>query len=410
MSGSTRRRWPGPSANDKSIRLGGPFRPGGLLSPQTPVRFGGMLRSEQNPNSVRIAASTVWLAFILFPLADAIGSRHNPLPHGVVIAGAVVFVGGYLGLVFCWRWHESGPLPFVLFGLLLAVATFLTVSEKSGWGFLFTYCAACAAIIAPDEYVAPAIGLCVVMAGVTSAIGGAAGGTTVGAVASTAGVGLLMLLLRDLRIRNSELVQARAELARLAVAQERERFARDLHDLLGHSLSVIALKAELAGRLLEADTGKAAQEIVELETVARGALSEVREAVSGYRKPTLDGEIEGAQMALSAAGIEAQIERPAVSLDPAADALLAWAVREGATNVIRHSGARQCTLTIRAGLDAMTLEMLDDGHGPAPNGGSDGHGLVGLAERVRELRGRVEVGARPEGGFRLAVTVPTAAS
>ena len=402
-------RWPGPSGNGKSIRLGGPFRPGGLLSPQSPIGLGGALRDRQGGNSVRLVASTVWLLFILFPLADAIGSRNSPLPHGVIIAGAAAFITGYLALVFSWRWHQGGPVPLVLFVLLLAVATFLSVSQKSGWGFLFTYCAACAAIICPDDYVGPAIGLCVVLAGVTSAIGGASGGASVGAVASTAGVGLLMLLLRDLRIRNSELIEARAELARLAVAQERERFARDLHDLLGHSLSVIALKAELATRLLETDTEQASTEIAELEQVARGALSEVRDAVSGYRQPTLDGELAGARMALSAAGIEAEVQRPAVSLDPDADALLAWAVREGATNVIRHSGAQRCTVRISAALGSATLEMLDDGRGPEPGANGDGHGLAGLSERVRELRGRVEAGARPEGGFRLAVTVPSTA-
>src|SRR5581483_8548167 len=205
----------------------------------------------------------------------------------------------------------------------------------------------------PDRLVAPAIGFCVVMAGAMSAIGGASGGNTIGALASTAGVGLLMLLLRDLRVRNSELLEARAELARLAVAQERERFARDLHDLLGHSLSVIALKAELAGRLLGSERPEAAgSEIADVEKVARGALSEVREAVSGYRQPTLEGELAGARAALSAAGIDAEVRRDPASLDSQTEAVFAWAVREGATNVIRHSGARRCTVTIRSALDA----------------------------------------------------------
>lgn len=114
-----------------------------------------------------------------------------------------------------------------------------------------------------------------------SSIAGADGGAALGFASSAAGVGLLMLLLRDLRVRNDELTKARAELARLAVAEERERFARDLHDLLGHTLSVIALKAELAERLLPERPGESAREIAEVEGVARTALSEVREAVSG---------------------------------------------------------------------------------------------------------------------------------
>jgi two-component system sensor histidine kinase DesK len=239
-------------------------------------------------------------------------------------------------------------------------------------------------------------------------VGGANAGQTIGWVASSAGIGLLILVMRDLRIRNDQLSEARAELARMAVAEERERFARDLHDLLGHSLSVIALKAELAGRLLPDRADEAQGEIAELEEVARGALTEVREAVSGYRRPTLDTELEGARMALSAAGIRADVVRDPITLDPPVEGVLAWAVREGATNVIRHSGARHCKLTITSSLVDAALEVLDDGVGVSggqPNGHA-GHGLEGLAERARSLEGRVEAGARPEGGFRLAVTVP----
>ena len=143
------------------------------------------------------------------------------------------------------------------------------------------------------------------LAVVCSSLGGASDGAAIGYGASSVGVGLLMVLMSDLRARNVELTAARAELAETAVIRERERFARDLHDLLGHSLSVIALKAELAGRLLPDQPAQAAGEVAEVEQVARQALSEVRQAVSGYRQPTLEGELAGARMALSAAGISA---------------------------------------------------------------------------------------------------------
>ena len=172
-----------------------------------------------------------------------------------------------------------------------------------------------------------------------------------------------MVLLSDLRERNLELTEARAELAQSAVAQERERFARDLHDLLGHTLSVIAIKAELAGRLLPERPDEAAAEVADVEQVARKALGEVREAVSGYRKPTLDGELEGARMALTAAGIEAAFERSPVRLDPEVEAVLAWAVREGATNVIRHSSAHRCQVTVSADAAGAVVEVVDDGQG-----------------------------------------------
>ena len=200
-----------------------------------------------------------------------------------------MFIAGYVLLVLRWRGQRARAAAVL--ALLLAVSTALTISQASGWGFLFTYCAAVAAMATPQRIGFYSVLLCAALAGVTSAIGGADGGTVVGFIASSAGIGMLMLVMRDLRMRNMELSAARAELAQLAVAEERERFARDLHDLLGHSLSVIALKAELAGRLLADGPSAAAREVGELERVARTALGEVRDAVSGYRQPTLAGEL-----------------------------------------------------------------------------------------------------------------------
>ena len=228
-----------------------------------------------------------------------------------------------------------------------------------------------------------------------------------------------MLVMRDLRVRNEELCAARAELAELAVAQERERFARDLHDLLGHSLSVIALKAELAGRLVRDRPADAGREIAELEQVARTALTEVRDAVSGYRRPTLDDELAGARMALSAAGIEPDVRRASLTLAPETEAVLAWAVREGATNVIRHSRARRCTITVSGRQEQATVEIVDDGSAGAVvatgrrwlDAGRGGrgrgrHGIAGLAERARAVGGELEAAAETGAGFRLAVAVP----
>jgi two-component system sensor histidine kinase DesK len=142
--------------------------------------------------------------------------------------------------------------------------------------------------------------------------------------------------------------------------------------------------------------------------VARNALTEVRDAVSGYRQPTLDGELAGARLALSSAGIVADVDRDQVSLDPAVEAVLSWAVREGATNVIRHSGASRCSVRVRAGLREASAEVIDNGRGPEAANGA-GHGLEGLAERARAMHGTVEAGPREAGGFRLAVTVPVGA-
>lgn len=353
----------------------------------------------------------IWLVFIIWPALDAFGGHGTALQRGLTIAGAVLFVLLYIALVLSWRERRADRLLPTVLGLLVAIATALTLSDGQNWGFLFTYCAACVGLVA-TRFGMGAVLACAGLAAVTSALGDANGGQVIGWVAATLGIGMLLLVMRDLRIRNDQLGRARAELARMAVAEERERFARDLHDLLGHSLSVIALKAELARRLLPSQPEQAAGEVAELEEVARGALSEVRDAVSGYRQPTLDVELAGARMALAAAGIMADVVRQPTVLEPDIEGVLAWAVREGATNVIRHSRASRCTLTISSNLVDAGVEVLDDGAGAraAQVNGKAGHGLEGLAERARSLNGRVEAGARPDGGYRLAVTLPLHAS
>jgi two-component system, NarL family, sensor histidine kinase DesK len=381
------------------------------------LSLGGAFLRGQTRRAVGLGGAFIWLAFIVFPVADAIGRQAPTFQHGLIVAGAVAFVVAYVMLVLSWRRRSTVAIRLGLFAVLIALSAALTLGDRPGWGFLFTYCAACAALAGPPPYGSFGVMLAAVLAGATTAINGGNGGSVVGVIASAAGIGLLMLLLRDLRVRNDELLDARAELARLAVAQERERFARDLHDLLGHTLSVIALKAELAGRLLPSRVSDAEREIAEVEQVARTALTEVRDAVSGYRRPTLDGELAGAKMALTAAGIEAEVRRDSVALEPAVEAVLAWAVREGATNVIRHSHATRCTLSVTVTLSDAAVEIVDNGVGAASRTaarghGPDadrGHGLDGLAERARALDGVVEAGTPREGGFRLLVRIPASA-
>jgi two-component system sensor histidine kinase DesK len=193
---------------------------------------------------------------------------------------------------------------------------------------------------------------------------------------------------------NRELSEARAEVARLAAENERSRIARDLHDLLGHSLTTITVKAGLARRLAGRDPDRAAKEIAEVENLTRSALADVRAAVDGYRDVTLAGELASAQEVLRAAGIEAHAPR-AIEVDPAHAELFGWVVREGVTNVVRHSRAQTCTIAI--GPD--WLEIADDGlGGPA----DPGNGLTGLRERVAAAGGTVRAG-NGDGGWRLRV-------
>jgi two-component system sensor histidine kinase DesK len=363
------------------------------------------------PSPSRFGAGLVWLGFILAPIINAFGRTGQPaLQHWLVVAAAIGFAAIYIAMVLNWMNEDRLLLSYSLAAAQLVLAVALTIGDQDSWGYLFCYCAACTAMVVPSSIGFLAVLACAGIQIGSTEIAGASIGTSLSFAASVVGVGLLLTLMRDLRIRNEELAHARAELAETAVAAERERFARDLHDLLGHSLSVIAIKAELAGRLLPGSPERAAVEVGEVEGVARQALSEVRQAVSGYRQPTLAGELEGARVALSAAGIDASIDREPVSLDPEVEAVLAWTVREGATNVIRHSGAHRCSVTVRAADGDAGVEVVDDGvgngHASGRAAGVGGNGLTGLRERAVGLRGRIEAGSAPGGGYRLAVSVP----
>ena len=199
---------------------------------------------------------------------------------------------------------------------------------------------------------------------------------------------------------NESLRRARQQLAVAAVQEERTRFARDLHDLLGHSLTVLVAKVRLARRLPAPDADR---ELADVERLAVGALDEVRQAVEGYRAPTLDSQIAGARAALGAAGIRFEVSGSANPVTAGAEGALAISVREAVTNVVRHSGASQCWLTIGRDGASAWVEVRDDGH-MAKNGPASG--LAGLRERLAGLGGTVDWGAGPDGGFRVHASVP----
>jgi two-component system sensor histidine kinase DesK len=211
------------------------------------------------------------------------------------------------------------------------------------------------------------------------------------------------------------------------VAEERLRIARDVHDLLGHSLSLITLKAELAGRVIGTDPDRARAEIAELESVARQSLSDVRAAVVGYRQPDLAAELDSARQLLDSAGIASRITAADTGgLSENVDAALAWAVREGSTNIVRHSKATHVAIDVSTGPATAMAEISDDGPAAGPTSrprlaedegrpasrdgqgrvGLGGSGLAGLAERVHSLGGELAAGAVAPRGFRLRVTVP----
>ncbi|MGZ3609289.1 MAG: sensor histidine kinase [Ktedonobacteraceae bacterium] len=210
-----------------------------------------------------------------------------------------------------------------------------------------------------------------------------------------------------------QLNDARKEIARLAVMTERLRIARDLHDLLGHNLSLIALKSELAKRLVNVAPERAIIEISDVENVARTTLQEVREAVSAFRQPTLKSELNAAREILTAAGIAYHFDGDESLIDDlptTIESVLSWTVREGVTNVIRHSRAHQCTIRVTRNADEIGIDVIDDGVGSSIMNSSDseGNGLRGLSERVETLGGQCKTSSNEGRGFLLAVFVPLA--
>ena len=339
-------------------------------------------------------------------MADEPAAWRVALVAAAVVAFMALFFHGVRGR------GVPRPVPVVVrdYLAMLAIATALTIADRPDWSLLFYYVVALGGLRLPRPWNIVAVVVTAAVATASSAIGGGTGGATGGTGLGLLGIGAAMVVMGELMRANRDLRDARAEVARLAVADERERFARDLHDLLGHSLSVIAIKSELARRRLPHDPEAAATEVGDIERVTREALREVRQAVSGYRQPVLDAELAGARTALDAAGIATTIERPEVELPSEVDAVLAWTVREAATNVIRHSGARHSAIRVLPALGQATVEVLDDGPGVDGEGGS-GTGLIGLEERLRAAGGHLEAGPRADGpGFLLRATVPVASA
>jgi two-component system sensor histidine kinase DesK len=202
---------------------------------------------------------------------------------------------------------------------------------------------------------------------------------------------------------NRKLRKANEEIEHLAKLAERERIARDLHDVLGHTLSVITLKSELAGKLMERDPQRAAKEIGEVEQISRQALSEVRDAIRGYRAQGLASELALAKSTLETAGVSVQCDAATtVKLPAMQESVLSLAVREAVTNVVRHAQARTCRLRVEQHNGSCRLEIHDDGCGSS-NG--EGNGLRGMRERVEMLGGTLD--RSTESGTTLTITLPT---
>lgn len=203
-------------------------------------------------------------------------------------------------------------------------------------------------------------------------------------------IGMANIFFGEQRRQNAELRLSQSEVRRLARVAERERIARDLHDLLGHTLSLIAVKSELAERLIERDPDRAREEIASLGQTAREALSEVREAIQDMREQDLDAALEQARLSLRAADVALTLDTAsAPELPMRTRSMLALIVREAVTNILRHADARTCTIRLAASEAGSVLEILDDGRGTIR---PDGSGVAGMRARIESLGGELELG------------------
>ncbi|MFC7625385.1 sensor histidine kinase [Microlunatus sp. GCM10028923] len=359
------------------------------------------------------------LILLGYPIRAAVEAGPTLPTSMISLGGAALFAAGFTYLM-CWlrpaRLLIGPPSAAELWlrrGLILGLAVLLIMlAEVTGpqWLSLFFHVGMAVGVMLParEAYVGVVVLLVVLFVlgfpyglsflGLPAGLLGLWGAATIGQTANLA-----------------ELITARRRLAELAVAEERLRFARDLHDLLGHSLSLISLKTELGERLIDTDPVRARAEITDAHAVARRSLREVREAVAGYRRPVLVAELDGARELLESAGIETVIDDQLGSGPVPHDVVLAWAVREAVTNVVRHSGAASCRIELTRSGRLVRLQVDDDGRGPAdparsvPAAAGTGSGLAGLAERVRQADGATLTIENLRPGFRLRVCVPAEA-
>lgn len=360
-----------------------------------------------------------WLICLLFPMLTLVQLRLALAQWLLAGSGLVLFAVCYTALmsVHPLRLQEQArwPPPRALALISGLVALVLAQSFAYGSSFLWVLVgvSAMAGVILPPRS-AFVVAMLLTLVTLGSAVGLAGGlrgadwPQIIPLVLLVRGLGLDMAGIARLSGALREVHAARGELARMAVVEERLRMARELHDLLGHTLAMVSLKSELAQRLVDHDPARAAQEMREVGQAARRTLREVRLVVAGMQQPQLATELGSARQLLEAAGIACQIERSTAALPAPIDALLAWTVREGVTNIIRHSRAGWCRIQIAHTDGGVSAELANDG-APAREQGSSaepqGSGLAGLADRIAAQGGQLSANAL-HGRFRLRVELP----
>jgi two-component system sensor histidine kinase DesK len=360
-----------------------------------------------------------WGLMVIGPATDVVTGQ-VPLPW-LAGGGLVVFCVLYVTTVraaFSARW-KSGRAPLRLLLALACTTAALAIGYGGNFLLLFVLVSLCIGSVASSRQ---QLGTMLMP---TSAAAGTIAGLRHEGFWSTASLaygtflsGLVVSVILTLFYAVTQLKETRQELARSAVAEERMRFSRDLHDLLGHTLSVIVVKSEAARRLAPRNLDAALTQVADIEAVGRQALTEIREAVTGYREGSLSTELDRARSALTASDIEVVVQESGPPLPPQTEALLGWVVREGVTNVVRHSGASSTRIELRTGGGSAELTITDNGCGPcvppsAAGAGTGtetlartGTGLRGLTERLAAAGGSLTSGPAQGGGFRVTATLP----
>jgi two-component system, NarL family, sensor histidine kinase DesK len=339
----------------------------------------------------------LWVVYLGFFFIDPVVSHASLRLWLLDSLGAVVFLAFYFGLFML-----ECPRALVHIGAMLLLGLlFLPINAGACTFFIF---AAAMLPFCVDSQIAAVLGLGII--GAAGAIEGwllhVNGWTLFYSALFPVVIGAGNTFFAERNRMNRRLRKANEEIEHLAKVAERERIARDLHDVLGHTLSVIALKSELAGKLIDRDPQRAGKEIREVEDISRQALSEVRDAIRGYRAKGLAAELAQAKATLETAGLSVQCDAStSVKLPAMQESVLSLAVREGVTNVVRHAQARTCRLRLEQQNGSCRLEIQDDGLGSSS---VEGNGLRGMRERVEMLGGTLQRITEP--GTTLTITLP----
>jgi two-component system sensor histidine kinase DesK len=334
-----------------------------------------------------VPMTSIWLVFLVFPLIAVWTEDPTPFQRtagtALVVAFAVIYVRAFViafGLP-----EEASTARIGTTHLLALVACTLGLTglvAADGLGTL-PFLVALSVFTLPTRWTVAITLTCLALPVALPALGVVSHGLEfmsliVALVAASTG------LVRVMEKHESEKARVDRE---LEITSERDRVARDVHDVLGHTLTVVATKSELAGRLIDVDPERARAEIAQVHALSREALTEIRAVVAGLRVTRLPDELDGARTALAAAGVDLEVTGGPDDLDPRHRLVAAWVLREAVTNVVRHSGAGRCTVE----LTERRLVVSDDGTGMG--GRPDGNGLRGLRERVADSGGTVEVGS-----------------